>query len=204
MLKKIGVFGGTGMTGQCVVNAAIEKGIDVKILVRDESTVPEEFKGKSSIEIVKGDVLNKDDCDKTVKGCDAVVIVLGTRNSTQPTTMMSTGTQNIIDAMKQNNLKSFSACMSSFLFMDEDKVPKAFTDLNADHRRMLNIIKSSGLEYRAVLPPHIANEPTAPFKTLYDQSPGRTISKFDLGHFFIDCLTNNAHAEKVIGIATIK
>lgn len=26
MLKKIGVFGGTGMTGQCVVNAAVEKG----------------------------------------------------------------------------------------------------------------------------------------------------------------------------------
>ena len=94
--------------------------------------------------------------------------------------------------------------MSSFLFMEPDKVPKMFEGLNADHRRMLDIVKASGLEYRAVLPPHIADEPRAPFQTLHDKSPGRTISKLDLGDFFIDCLNMEEHSEKVIGIATIK
>jgi biliverdin reductase / flavin reductase len=127
----------------------------VKILVRDESTVPAEFKDK--VEIVKGDVLNQADVDKTVKGTDAVIIVLGTRNSTAPTTMMSEGTKNIMTAMKSNGLRKFSACMSSFLFMQPETVPKVFTDLNADHRRMLEAIQESDLEYRAVLPPHIAS-----------------------------------------------
>lgn len=177
-------------------------GKQVKILVRDESTVPVEFKDK--VEIVKGDVLNKDDVDMTVRGTDAVIIVLGTRNSTQPTTMLSEGTKNIIESMKKNGLQKFSACMSSFLFMQPEMVPKVFVDLNADHKRMLEAIKESDLEFRAVLPPHIANEPSAPFQTLHDKSPGRTISKHDLGKFFVDCLEMQEHARKVIGIATIK
>ena len=144
------------MTGTCVVNSALEKGKQVKILVRDESTVPLEFKDK--VEIVKGDVLNPDDVQKTVDGTDAVIIVLGTRNQTGPTTMMSQGTKNIIQAMKNNGLRKFSACMSSFLFMPPEMVPKVFTDLNADHKRMLEAIKDSDLEYRAILPPHIASE----------------------------------------------
>lgn len=146
----------TGMTGSCAVTAALEKGKQVKILVRDESTVPPEFKDK--VEIVKGDVLNQEDVDKTVKGTDAVIIVLGTRNKTEPTTVMSEGTKNIIKAMKSNGLSKLSACLSSFLFMPPEAVPKVFHDLNADHKRMLEAIKESDLEYRAVLPPHIASE----------------------------------------------
>lgn len=72
--------------------------------------------------------------------------------------MMSDGTKNIIQAMKNNGLQKFSACMSSFLFMQPEMVPKVFIDLNADHKRMLELVKDSGLEYRAVLPPHIASE----------------------------------------------
>lgn len=128
----------------------------MKILVRDESTIPAEFKDK--VEVVKGDVLNQDDVEKTVNGTDAVIIILGTRNSTAPTTMMSDGTKNIIKAMKKYNLRKFSACMSSFLFMQPEMVPKAFNDLNADHKRMLDAIKESDLDFRAVLPPHIASE----------------------------------------------
>lgn len=170
--------------------------------MRDESTIPADFKDK--VEIVKGDVLNKEDVEKSVEGVDGVVIILGTRNKTEATTMMSEGTKNIIEAMKKFGLKKFSACMSSFLFMPPDKVPAVFHDLNADHQRMLDAIKESGLEYRAVLPPHIADEPSGTFQTLYDKSPGRTISKYDLGKFFIDCLEMDEHAGKVIGIATVK
>jgi biliverdin reductase / flavin reductase len=126
------------------------------MLVRDESRIPEEFKDK--VEIVKGDVLNLQDCERTVEGTDAVVIVLGTRNKTEPTTMMSDGTANVIQAMKNKGLRKFAACMSSFLFMPPDIVPKVFHDINADHQRMLDIVKASGLEYRAVLPPHISSE----------------------------------------------
>ncbi|CAH1735892.1 unnamed protein product [Chironomus riparius] len=201
-MNKLAIFGGTGMTGKCAVEYALKKGKHVKMLIRNESTLPEEFKSK--VEVIQGDVLNQADVDKVVEGVDGVVIILGTRNDTSATTVMSQGTKNIIQAMKKFGITKFSACMSSFLFMPPEAVPKVFHEINADHLRMLNIVKESGLEYRAVLPPHIADEPSAPFQVLYDKTPGRTISKYDLGKFFIDCLENDEHSGKVIGIATIK
>lgn len=158
------------------------------------------------MEVIKGDALNFDDVEKTVNGSDLVVCVLGTRNSLEATTMMSTGTKNIIEAMNKHNLKKASFCMSTFLFWDEAKVPKQFTEINADHRRMLEIIKASDIDYRAVLPPHIADEPSGKYEVAYDKCPecSRSISKHDLGKFFIECLENDAHARKVIGLATVK
>lgn len=119
--------------------------------------MPVEFKEK--VEIVLGDVLNLSDVERTVEGTDAVIVVLGTRNSTAPTTMLSEGTKNIIQVMKTKKLSKISACMSSFLFMQPEMVPKVFRDLNDDHKRMLDVITGSGLDHWiAVLPPHIASE----------------------------------------------
>ncbi len=145
----------------------------MRLLVRDESTVPTDLKDKC--EIVKGDVTVPADVEKVIKSdVDLVVCTLGTRNKLDPTTMMSTGgkyhnskntnqitinysilisAKNIIEAMKKQNLKKASFCLSSFLFWDEAKLPPQFTELNNDHKRMLEVIKASGLEYRAILPP---------------------------------------------------
>uniref|UniRef100_A0A182JTA9 Conserved oligomeric Golgi complex subunit 1 n=1 Tax=Anopheles christyi TaxID=43041 RepID=A0A182JTA9_9DIPT len=199
-MQKIVFFGGTGMTGQCAVRYALQKGLTVRLLVRNEATVPEDFKEK--VELVKGDVTNVDDVKKAVAGQELVCVVLGTRNDLKPSTAMSDGMSNIITAMKEASLKKFSVCLSSFLFMDADKVPAIFVNINGEHRRMLETVKGCGLEYRAVLPPHIADEPQAKFATAYDKSPGhsRSISKLDLGQFLVDCLYDEAHSAKVIGI----
>lgn len=131
-------------------------GLKVRLMVRNEVTVPDSF--RSQVELVKGDVVNTDDVVNAIKDQELVCVVLGTRNDLKPTTMMSTGMQNIVNAMKAENLKNVSVCLSSFLFFDPDKVPKMFAELNMDHKRMLDVVKASGLEYRAVLPPHIAGK----------------------------------------------
>lgn len=91
------------MTGQCVVKSALEKGWKVRLFVRDESKIQDDVKDK--VEISKGDVVNYESVEPAVKGMDAVVIVLGTRNDLKPTTMMSEGTKNIIEAMKKHNVQ---------------------------------------------------------------------------------------------------
>ncbi|XP_053658302.1 flavin reductase (NADPH) [Anopheles marshallii] len=203
-MQKIVFFGGTGMTGQCAVRYALQKGLTVRLLVRSETTVPEDFKEK--VELVKGDVTNVQDVKKAVAGQDLVCVVLGTRNDLKPTTAMSDGMTNIITAMKEASLETFSVCLSSFLFMEPDKVPAIFVNINGEHRRMLEMVKGCGLKFRAVLPPHIADEPQEKFATAYDKSPGhsRSISKLDLGQFLVDSLFDEAHSSKVIGICTIK
>jgi hypothetical protein len=45
--------------------------------------------------------------------------------------------------------------VAAFLFYEPDKVPTRFHDLNAEHQRMLDCLKASGLKWVAVLPPHL-------------------------------------------------
>lgn len=169
------------------------------MLYRNEETVPESFKGK--VDLIKGDVLNPEDVKRTLEGADGVCVTLGTRNKLEPTKVLSTGLQNIVNGMKELKLTKVSVCLSSFLFWEPEKVPAQFGHLNDEHKAMLEITKSSGLEYIAVLPPHIANEPSGEHEILHDKSPGRVISKLDLAKFFVDSLDLPEHYGKVCGIA---
>ncbi|KAK9891302.1 hypothetical protein WA026_013609 [Henosepilachna vigintioctopunctata] len=197
-MEKIVIFGSTGMTGLCAVEAAVNKGLNVRAFVRDPSKLPDNL--RNSVEVVQGDVLNYNDVLNAVKGVTAVVVVLGTRNDLKPTTDMSEGTKNIIKAMKEQGVEIVSVCLSAFLFMEVSKVPPMFHDINADHQRQFDVIKASGLKYIAVLPPHIADLPGTEYQIKHDESPGRIISKYSLGRFLIDCLTLPEHYSQICGI----
>ncbi|PIO36786.1 hypothetical protein AB205_0145110, partial [Aquarana catesbeiana] len=84
-------------------------GYNVTVLVRDPVRLPAD---KKPTRIVVGDVLNKSDVNKAVEGQDAVIIVLGTRTDLGPTTMMSEGTRNIVEAMKEHGIQKVVGCMS--------------------------------------------------------------------------------------------
>lgn len=92
----------------------------------------------------------------------------------------------------------------AFLFYDPEKVPAMFKGLNADHQRMLDILKKEdSLKWIAVLPPHIADTPSGKYTVTHGSSPGRAISKRDLGAFLVECLENPEHYNKLCGLATV-
>jgi len=140
---------------------------------------------------------------KTLEGQDGVIVVLGTRNDLSPTTTMSEGLKNVITGMKALDISVVSVCLSAFLFYEPEKVPAMFHEINADHQRMFNALKSSELQWIAVNPPHIADQPPTGYITKHGASTGyRVISKYDLGKFFVDCLSMPEHYQKVVGIAS--
>uniref|UniRef100_A0A1A9UK00 NAD(P)-binding domain-containing protein n=1 Tax=Glossina austeni TaxID=7395 RepID=A0A1A9UK00_GLOAU len=198
-MQRIAVIGGTGMTGVHVVDYALQKGLQVRLLYRSEATVPERFKGK--VELCQGNVVNYDDCKRVIEGVDGVCIILGTRNKLEATTELSRGTANLIQAMNAENIKRFSIVMSSFLLRPDSEVPAMFHRLNDEHRRMLELTKASDLEFIAILPPHIADEPSTAYTVLHDEAPGRSISKYDLAKFIVDSLDQPEHLGQVCGIA---
>ncbi|KAK0076884.1 hypothetical protein PV325_011458 [Microctonus aethiopoides] len=199
-MKKIAIFGSTGMTGLCALEHAVKKNLQVTVLVRDESKIPEHIKGK--VNVIVGDVTNLDDVDKVIAGQEGVVVVLGTRNDLKPTTVMSDGMKNIIQAMKKNNVEVVSVCLSAFLFYQPEKVPAVFRDINSDHQRMFDAIKVSELKWIAVNPPHIGDTPNSAYTIKHDESPGRAVSKHDLGAFLVDSLDKPEHYQKVCGISS--
>uniref|UniRef100_A0A8C6T848 Biliverdin reductase B n=1 Tax=Neogobius melanostomus TaxID=47308 RepID=A0A8C6T848_9GOBI len=179
-VKNVAVFGATGMTGLATLPQVAAAGFNATVLVRDPSQLPTDHKASR---VVVGDVLNRDDVRKTLEGQDAVIIILGTRNNLSPTTVMSEGTRNILDVMKERGIRKVVACMSAF------KGAPRLLPVTEDHERMYSLLKSSGLDYVAVMPPHIG-----------EHAAGRAISKHDLGHFFVQCLSTTSWDGKTVGV----
>lgn len=198
--KNIVIFGSTGMTGKVTLAQAVDGGYNVTVLVRDPARLPAD---KKPARVVVGDVLNKEDVSKAVEGQDAVIIVLGTRNDLGPTTMMSEGTRNIIEAMKKHGIRKVVGCMSSFLQWDISKVPRTLLPVTEDHIRMYDVLKDSGLDYVAVLPPHIAADKpfTGDYIIKVDERGGNVISTGDLSDFFLRCLNTDEYDGKKVTLS---
>ncbi|XP_073497584.1 flavin reductase (NADPH) [Phyllobates terribilis] len=200
--KNIVIFGATGMTGKGTLARALDAGYNVTVLVRNHSLDRLPASEKSP-RVVVGDVLNKSDVSKAVEGQDAAIIILGTRNDLAPTTMMSEGTRNIVEAMKAHGVRKVVGCMSSFLQWDIAKVPPALLPVTEDHIRMQKILQGSGLDYVAVLPPHIAdNKPfTGDYTVKVDERGGNVISTQDLSDFFLRCLNTSEYDGKNVTLS---
>ncbi|XP_035219999.1 flavin reductase (NADPH)-like [Stegodyphus dumicola] len=197
ILKKVIIFGASGNTGLATVEAALKSGYEVTAFVRDKSKLGTVVPNH----VVEGDVLDKEGVETGIKGHDAVIVVLGTRNDLSPTTVMSDGTKNILEAMKKHDVKRVSCCISSFLFWPREKVPKPYIPVTEDHERMLEALKASDREWVAVLPPHIAEEPAKGNYEIKNEAPvGRVISKYDLAEILVKCLTAEEHIGHYVGI----
>ncbi|KAM9801000.1 flavin reductase (NADPH) [Neosynchiropus ocellatus] len=198
-IKNVVIFGATGMTGQATLAQAAAAGYSVTVLVRDPTRLPADHKAS---QVVVGDVLNKEDVKKALEGQDAVIIILGTRNDLNATTVMSEGTRNVVEAMKTRGIRKVVGCLSAFLLWDRSKVPPRMIPLTEDHDRMYTALKESGLDYVAVMPPHIGdNLPlTEKYSVTENMLRGRAVSKHDLGHFFVKCLSTSEWDGKTVGV----
>lgn len=118
---------------------------------------------------------------------------------------MSRGMANIVASMKKYNIKVVSVCLSAFLFYEPDKVPPRMRDINEEHLRMLKILQSSGLNYIALFPPHIADSPKGEYLVKNGERPNdvRVISKHELGEFLVKSLFKEEHYGHTVGIASV-
>ncbi|KAF2361517.1 NAD(P)-binding domain [Trinorchestia longiramus] len=179
--------------------AGLALGLDVTVLVRDARRLSDGTSGR--VTVIEGDVLDPRAVDEAVQGQDAVIVVLGTRNDLSPTTVMSDGLRNILDSMSTYSVPKISACMSSFLFWEDSKVPPRFSEINADHKRMLELLRGCDREWIAVHPPHITEGPArGNYTVAHGKGPGRTITKQDLGHFLVTCFDDPANYRQMCGL----
>lgn len=104
---KIAVFGVTGPVGIKLLQAAIERGIEVKALVRS----PEKLGDLANkVEVIQGDYFDREMIFKTIEGTDAVVSTLGPpvgRHASITADDFETGMKNIVSAMEQYHIKRF-------------------------------------------------------------------------------------------------
>ncbi|KAM9588649.1 flavin reductase (NADPH) [Buteo buteo] len=199
--KNIVIFGATGRTGLATLAQALEEGYTVTVLVRDRARLPAQHQ---PARVVLGDARDPAAVSEAVRGQDAVIILLGTRNDLSPTTVMSEGTKNIVTAMKTHGVRKVVACLSAFLLWDLQKVPPRLVPVTEDHIRMHRILQDSGLDCVYVMPPHIADDQplTGDYTVTVGASGGsRVISTHDLGHFLLRCLHTSCYDGKSVYVS---
>ena len=101
------VFGASGGTGLEVVKRLLGKDYRVVAFVRDPARFP--FEDSERLAAFRGDVLNQEQVDAVIAGCDAVVSVLGGRLSSRDTFVCSKGVKNIIAAMEKTGARRLIA-----------------------------------------------------------------------------------------------
>lgn len=205
---KIAIFGATGSVGRLAVTQALEQGHTVTALVRDPEKVETRHE---SLRLIKGDVLNSSDVEKTVQGQDAVLCILG---AGRKGTIRSKGTKTIIDAMQKSGVKRL-ICQSSL------GVGDSRGNLNflwkyimfglllraayADHVLQEEYVMKSGLDWTIIRPAAFTDGPrTGVYRHGFSgTAEGLTlkISRSDVADFLLRQLTDDTYLHKTPGLS---
>jgi len=103
------VVGATGATGRLLVKQLLDRGINVKAVVRSPEKLPEEIRNHSNLSVIQAAILDLDDqaLAEHVRGCDAVASCLG-HNMTlsgifgPPRRLVTDATRRLCEAINAN------------------------------------------------------------------------------------------------------
>jgi putative NADH-flavin reductase len=109
---RLAIFGGTGGTGRCLIEQALERGDTVTALVRQPDALGELG---AKIHVVAGDVLDPGDVAATVSGAEVVFSALGIGMHRHATVVYSHGTTNVLDAMRAEGVRRLMVVSTSSL-----------------------------------------------------------------------------------------
>lgn len=200
---KIAVIGGTGKSGNYLVQELLKKEYPIKLLLR----TPENFTIENPlIEVVQGDARNFEAIDRLITGCSAVISKIGQPVGEEP--IFTDATKNIIQSMNSYGIKRYITITG--LNVDtpfdhkNDKV-KAATDwmhqnypkTTKDKQDEYEILVNSNLDWTLVRLPLII--PTSEhFKTETNLRDclGEKISAADLSEFLVSQVDNEAYIKK--------
>lgn len=191
---KLILFGATGGTGRQVLVQALEAGHEVTAVARKPEAL--DF-SHDRLEVIRGDVLDSDSLEQTIRGKDAVISALGVTHR-KPTTLYSEGTAHVMKAMKTAGVRRLVCLSSAGLDIPDDTpfmqrvairliVQRMYRYAYEDMARMEAKVKASGLDWTVIRPPRLTNGPrTGKYRTSIDQPlPGaRGIARADLA----DCI----------------
>ena len=202
---KIAIFGGTGRTGKHVVEQALAKGFEVKVLARTPSKLVIE---NDALTVIEGDISDEKTVEETINGVDAVISVLGP-TSNEPVFEVSCGMEHILAAMKKDGVRRLIISAGAGVGDPKDE-PKFINHLinfllklmakNVldDMSRTVKLVRESDLDWTVVRMPMLTDDPkTGHVKVGYvGKGTGPRISRADAAEFLLAQLDNETYLRK--------
>ena len=163
---KITVLGATGGVGGEVVKQALERGWDVTAVVRDPARL--QVPARERLDVVVAGLAEQEQLTTAVKGRDAVLSALGSRER-KPTTVCADGARVAITAARATGVRRLLVVSASGMHTEGDGVftrtlvkPMLGSILKhgfADMLAMEDLVTATDLDWTVVRPPMLLNGP---------------------------------------------
>lgn len=206
---QLAVIGGTGKSGQYLVQHLIASGIPFRLLVRN----PEKVTPHPLITIIQGDVQHPDSIRELLRGCAAVISTLGMGQPASPTNVFSTATANILRIMPETGTRRYIVTTGLNVDTPQDrKTPQTqfatdrmrqnYPQSTADKQLEFQLLTESSVDWTLVrLPMIILTDELQPIAISLEDCPGDRISATSLAHFLVGQLSDETYSGQAPFIA---
>lgn len=145
--KALTVVGATGNLAVPVIHRLVEKGIQIKAVVRDPENAKELL--PESVEIIYGDVKDVSSLNDAFQGTEHIYISLNTTslNPELPFHTEREGVKNIVDAAKHNGVKQIMQIVGIDSLHEEFATKGMIYKTNLIRIPGMETIKKSGIPY---------------------------------------------------------
>ncbi|WP_432472999.1 NAD(P)-dependent oxidoreductase [Amphritea sp. HPY] len=155
------VVGASGATGRLLVQQLLNRGREIRVIVRSPDALPEEIRSNANLSVIEASVLNLSDAEmaRHVEGCTAVASCLGHTLSFkgiygQPRRLVTDATHRLCNAIRVNAPEQ----PVKFVLMNTTG------NRNHDCHEPISFAQQCVLGLlRLLLPPHVDNEQAADY-----------------------------------------
>jgi len=205
---KLVIIGGTGKTGKELIKQGLDAGHSITAMVRN----PKKLKiTHPLLEVVTGNVLNEEDLTHTFKGKDAVLSALGHKRFFIKTSILSSGTANMLQAMQITSIDRF-ICITS-MGINENKyklglyytlfvIPVILFFYFKDKSKQEELITKSNLNWTIVRPGQLTN---GKLRNRYKHGSSlgsyfftKMISRASVANFMLQQLKSTSYSRKAV------
>jgi uncharacterized protein len=206
---KITVFGATGQVGLQIIQQALWRNHQVTAFGRNVYDLKME---DAHLKFFKGALFDEAEVLEAVTGADAVLSSIGGAFDGSDKAR-SLGIKNIITQMKKAGVKRIISvgglgilnADEHTMILDTPTYPAEFLPVGNEHRKALEYLRNSDLDWTFIGSPNILNEgPTGNYNTSSDYPPQLNkmqINAGDLAQFMLNELERNEFVKARVGIS---
>lgn len=200
---KIIVFGANGKVGTHVVDLLVKNGHQVIAVVHGNNS----FESFSNLEVVRGDIYDRNSFENSIKGCDVVVSTLGSWGAPKKD-VVSTGIKNIMLPMNKHGVRRIITLTGADARASGDNLgllhrinrlllmsfAKHIVQDGEDHLRLL---QSSKLDWTTLRSPVMRNTEARGFSINQNRpKPWEFVSRQDVASAIVSLAEDNSNCIK--------
>src|SRR5215831_11860171 len=202
-MVRVVVLGAAGQLGREVVRALALHGHSVRAVVRR----PPDAALESSIEVRIADARDKTQVCAAISGADVVVNTIG-GGTLRKNDVESTTTAIAVAATQEVPVKRYIAMSAAMVALDWKFFryvlrPLIFRNILAEHLRVEEIVKATGLKWTIVRPPRLTNGPPKGYlASLQLLRSAYSAARADIAAFIADEIEKNSYVREAVFVAS--